>query len=90
MWLLRAYDVETDGLQYEQALPWATSEELELLIGRAPTQWGSTPISPPMAASIGLRGNFVAPRPRGWEYFLDFESDSAHTRNAATSAVASS
>lgn len=82
MWVIRAYDRDTDELVDERELERVTSPDLAALLGFAPTPLGSTPLD--RGARDELARRFALNIKQGAEYFLDFDAEPETVHGSAT------
>ncbi|MBX5440407.1 MAG: hypothetical protein IRZ32_02645 [Solirubrobacteraceae bacterium] len=74
--MIRAYDPADDELIAEHELGRMTLRELVEVLGFAPTQLGSTPLTEEQVR------RFADPLDSPADYFLDFDADGAQVRRA--------
>jgi hypothetical protein len=84
MWVIRAYDRESDELMLEHELRRVTLRGLEASLGFAPTKFGSTPLKPQQIKYLVPAAKWRGP----FEYFLDFDANPKPVRSAKKPRVA--
>jgi hypothetical protein len=81
MWVLRAYDTDTDELEGEFPLPRFAPAQFNGA-GEHLTTLGSTRIAPGTAKRLAEQWRFLLPERRSLEYFLDYDEEPEQTADA--------